>query len=57
MKQYGLILADNGSNWYVSGDSDDAWTNLMDGIISAFDKVTGNDFEAVQTGPISTAGL
>ena len=30
MKQYGLILADNGSNWYVSGDSDDAWTNLMD---------------------------
>ena len=26
MKQYGLILADNGSDWYISGDSDDAWT-------------------------------
>jgi hypothetical protein len=52
MKQYGLILADNGSNWYVSGDSDDAWTPLMGAIITAFDKVTGNDFEAVTTGPI-----
>jgi hypothetical protein len=52
MKQYGLILADNGSNWYVSGDSDDAWTPLMDGIIQAFDKITGNNFEAVTTGTI-----
>ncbi len=57
MKQYGLILADNGSNWYVSGDSDDGWTNLMGQLVSDFSKVTGNDFEAVQTGPISTAGL
>ena len=52
MKQYGLILADNGSNWFVSGDSDDAWIPLMDGVNSAFAQVTGNDFEAVQTGPI-----
>jgi hypothetical protein len=52
MKQYGLMLADNGSNWYVSGDSDDNWTPLMDGIISAFSKITGNDFEAVTTGTI-----
>lgn len=57
MQQYGLILADNGSNWYVTGDSDDGWTNLMDGIGSAFAKITGNDFEAVTTGTISTAGL
>ena len=57
MKQYGLILADNGSNWYVSGDSDDAWTNLMDQLVSDFEKVTGSDFEAVETGPLSTAGL
>jgi hypothetical protein len=52
MKQYGLLLADNGSNWYVSGDSDDAWTPLMDGVISAFSKITGNDFEVVTTGTI-----
>jgi hypothetical protein len=57
MKEYGVILADNGSNWYMSGDSDDGWTNLMDGIGSAFAKITGNDFEAVTTGTISTAGL
>jgi hypothetical protein len=57
MKQYGLILADNGSNWYVTGDSDDAWTPLMDGVATAFGQVHGSDFEAVDTGPISTAGL
>jgi hypothetical protein len=57
MKQYGIILADNGSDWYVSGDSDDAWTNLMDQMVSDLDKVVGSDFEVVQTGPLSTAGL
>jgi hypothetical protein len=57
MKQYGLILADNGSDWYVSGDSDDAWTPLMDQLVSDFGKVSGSDFEAVETGSISTAGL
>jgi hypothetical protein len=57
MQQYGLILADNGSNWYVSGDSDDGWSPLVDGIIQALNRVHGSDFEAVDTGPISTAGL
>jgi hypothetical protein len=57
MKEYGLILADNGSNWYVSGDSDDAWIDLMDQLVADLDQVTGSDFEAVQTGSLSTAGL
>jgi hypothetical protein len=57
MQQYGLILADNGSDWYVSGDSDDAWTPLMDSLVEALGQVHGSDFEAVETGPISTAGL
>ena len=52
MKQYGLILADNGSNWFVSGDSDDGWLPLMDGVNAAFGQVHGSDFEAVQTGDI-----
>ncbi len=52
MKQYGLILADNGSNWYVTGDSDDGWSPLMDGITQALSQVHGSDFEAVYTGPI-----
>ena len=41
MKQYGLILADNGSDWYVSGDSDDGWTALIDQLVWRFDKVLG----------------
>jgi hypothetical protein len=57
MQQYGLILADNGSDWYVSGDSDDAWSPVMGSVIEGFSKVTGADFEAVDTGPISSAGL
>jgi len=57
MQQYGLILADNGSDWYVTGDSDDGWTPLMDDLSTAFHQVYGSDFEAVDTGPVSTAGL
>jgi hypothetical protein len=57
MQQYGLILADNGSDWYITGDSDDGWSSLMDGVSQALSQVTGNDFEAIDTGPISTAGL
>ena len=57
MQQYGLILADNGSDWYVSGDSDDGWSSWMDGIVQTLDQVHGSDFEAVETGPISAAGL
>jgi hypothetical protein len=52
MKEYGLILADNGSNWYVTGDSDDAWGPLMGGIIAAFRQVQGGNFEAVDSGPL-----
>jgi hypothetical protein len=57
MQQYGLILADNGGNWFVSGDSDDGWSSLMDAMLKAFSQVHGSDFEAVDTGPLSTAGL
>jgi len=57
LQQYGLILADNGSDWYLSGDSDDAWSPLMDQLVGDFDKIHGSDFEAVESGSISTAGL
>ena len=53
MQRFGLILADNGSNWYVSGDSDDRWNAIIDGIISALNHVHGSDFEVVDTGPIT----
>jgi hypothetical protein len=52
MKKYGLILADNGSNWYVSGETDDAWAPEMDAVMSSLAKVKGGDFEIVKTGTI-----
>ena len=44
-KTYGLILADNGSNWYISGVPDERWIN--DELAAAFGQVHGSDFEAV----------
>jgi hypothetical protein len=46
MKTYGIILADNGSNWYVSGAPDELWDNDM---LHLLDVLTGNDFVAVDT--------
>lgn len=45
MQRYGMILADNGSNWYVSGTHDPAWN---DDEISVLSQVKGSDFEVVQ---------
>ena len=44
MKQYGIILADNGSDWYISGAPDPRWNNDM---LHTLDNITGNAFEAV----------
>ena len=44
MKQYGIILADNGSDWYISGAPDSRWNNDS---LHLLDNITGNSFEAV----------
>jgi hypothetical protein len=54
MKKYGIILADNGSNWYISGESNEGWADSMDGLVSGLGKVHGSDFEVVDTGPVLT---
>jgi hypothetical protein len=46
MKTYGIILADNGSDWYVSGAPDPRWDNDS---LHLLDVLTGDDFEAVDT--------
>jgi hypothetical protein len=46
MKQYGLIVADNGSDWYVSGSPDPHWDNDQ---LHALDILEGSDFEVVDT--------
>jgi hypothetical protein len=57
MKKYGIILADNGSNWYISGETNQGWDSYMDDLVSGLRQVHGSDFEAVDTGPVSTNGL
>ena len=44
MKTYGVIVADNGSAWYVSGAPDDRWNNDA---LRALAGLHGSDFEAV----------
>lgn len=46
MKTYGLIVADNGSDLYVSGTYDTHWDN--DILNPAFAAIKGSDFEVVQ---------
>lgn len=46
MKKHGLIVADNGSNWYISGAPDMQWS---DDTLSQLSRVKGSNFEAVKT--------
>ena len=46
MKQYGLIVADNGSNWYISGTSDRRWS---DENLDQLKSIPGSAFQAVQS--------
>jgi hypothetical protein len=45
LKRYGMILADNGSAWYMSGVPDERWDNDM--LNSELRQVPGSAFEAV----------
>jgi hypothetical protein len=45
MKTYGIFLADNGSNWYISGSPDSRWNDDM--LVGELRRVRGSDFEAV----------
>ena len=53
MKRYGLIVADNGSDMYISGTMDARWNN--DVLNPAFRSLTADDFEVVQLGWGQTA--
>jgi hypothetical protein len=48
MQRYGLIVADNGSDMYISGAMDNRWNN--DRLNPAFRALTAGDFEVVQLG-------
>jgi hypothetical protein len=44
LKRYGLIVADNGSDWFISGAPNAHWDNDQ---LHALDSITGRDFEVV----------
>ena len=46
MQTHGMLVADNGSNWYVSGAPDARWDN--DALVREFAQVHGSDFEVVR---------
>jgi hypothetical protein len=48
LKKYGMILADNGSDWFISGAPDSRWD---DDAMSTLKKVKGRDLEVVRMGP------
>lgn len=45
LKKYGMFLADNGSDWFISGAPDEGWDN--DALVDELRQVKGSDFEAV----------
>jgi hypothetical protein len=51
LKTYGMFVADNGSDWYISGAPDPQWS---DDNLSDLSQIPGDAFEAVETGPLIT---
>ena len=49
LKKYGMMIADNGSAWYISGAPDSRWN---DSDLHNVGQITGADFEAVDVTPM-----
>jgi hypothetical protein len=46
LKRYGMLVADNGSNWYITGAPSPGWSNDQ---LHTVGRVKGSDFEVVDT--------
>jgi hypothetical protein len=53
LKRYGLIVADNGSSWYITGAPNPRWD---DADLEQLKRVPGSAFEAVRSGSILRVG-
>ena len=51
LRTYGMFVADNGGNWFLSGAT---WPGWNDADLDQLKTLTGSMFEAVDTGPIHT---
>ena len=49
LKRYGMMVADNGSDWFISGATDDRWDDTD---LNQLKRVPASAFEVVQTGAI-----
>jgi hypothetical protein len=49
LKKYGMLVADNGGDWFISGAPNLKWN---DDELRAIKRVKGSAFEAVETGPL-----
>jgi hypothetical protein len=54
LKHYGMLLADNGSPWYISGAPDRGWNNDA---LHLLNRLHGSDFEVVDTRALPRPGL
>lgn len=49
LKKYGMFVADNGSNWYISGSPDSRWD---DDELGELKSIAGSNFEVVRMGDV-----
>jgi hypothetical protein len=52
LMQYGMMIADNGSSWFISGAPDERWNNDR---LRELHRVHGSDFEAVDSSSLELA--
>jgi hypothetical protein len=50
LKRYGMIVADNGSGWFITGAPDPRWDDAR---LEQLKRVPGTAFEAVRSGPLT----
>ena len=53
MKRYGMIVADNGSDWYFQGTMDPRWTNAL---LDQLKTIPASAFVAVDESSCQVAG-
>ncbi|MEP6923828.1 MAG: VCBS repeat-containing protein [Pyrinomonadaceae bacterium] len=54
LKKYGMMVADNGGDWFISGAPDPRWNDAQ---IDTLKRIRGSDFEAVNTSSLPTLAV
>jgi hypothetical protein len=51
LKKYGMMVADNGSDWFLSGTADARWNDTE---MNTLKNIKGSDFEVVKMSGVVT---